>query len=150
MAGIVLQVVVLGAFGGMAGDYLVRVGKYFRAGGGAGGSGEENEAGAALWVDKKFRAFVWAMGLAYAALLIRCIYRVAEMAGGWGNHIMQDEPSFVVLESFMVVIACALLAVFAPGIFFPQMSHAFRAPPAEEEKSPQTESDSAGLEMQPV
>ena len=24
--------------------------------------------------------------------------RIAEMAGGWGNHIMQDEPSFVVLE----------------------------------------------------
>jgi hypothetical protein len=23
---------------------------------------------------------------------------VAEMAGGWGNHIMQDEPSFIVLE----------------------------------------------------
>jgi len=23
---------------------------------------------------------------------------IAEMAGGWGNHIMQDEPSFIVLE----------------------------------------------------
>ena len=23
---------------------------------------------------------------------------IAEMAGGWGNPIMQDEPSFIVLE----------------------------------------------------
>ncbi|KAK3303032.1 RTA1 like protein [Chaetomium strumarium] len=151
MAGIVLQVVVLGFFGAMAADYLVRVGRYFRgSGGGNNNVAPEHQAGAALWADKKFRAFLWAMALAYVALLIRCIYRIAEMAGGWGNHIMQDEPSFVVLESFMVLIACLLLAVFAPGIFFPQMSHSFRRAAGEqeeEEKRPQTESDEAGLEM---
>jgi hypothetical protein len=143
MAGIVLQVVVLGAFGLLAGDYLFRAARYFRGGAVA----SEYQSGAALWAEKKFRMFVWAMGIAYAALLIRCIYRVAEMAGGWGNHIMQDEPSFVVLESFMVLIACALLAVFAPGVFFPQMSHSFTPV---EEKPPQTESDSAGFEMERV
>lgn len=26
------------------------------------------------------------------------VNRIAEMAGGWGNKIMQDEPSFIVLE----------------------------------------------------
>ncbi len=145
MAGIVLQVVVLAAFGSMAGDYLFRAGRYFRSGNVA----AEHQSGAALWVDKKFRMFVWAMAVAYAGLLIRCIYRIAEMAGGWGNHIMQDEPSFVVLESFMVLIACALLAGFAPGVFFPQMSHSF-VKPVEEEKQPQTESDSAGFEMERV
>ncbi|KAK0671550.1 RTA1 like protein-domain-containing protein [Cercophora samala] len=115
MAGIVLQVVVLGAFGGLAGDYLVRVKKVFNQNPGMEGS--------ALWKDGKFRAFLWAMGGAYAALMIRCIYRIAEMAGGWGNHIMQHESSFVVLESFMVLIACGLLACAAPGFFFPEMSH---------------------------
>ncbi|KAL2126450.1 hypothetical protein VTI74DRAFT_883 [Chaetomium olivicolor] len=144
MAGIVLQVVVLGAFGLLAGDYLFRAGRYFKRG----AVEPEYRQGAALWVDKKFRMFIWAMGVAYAALLIRCIYRIAEMAGGWGNHIMQDEPSFVVLESFMVLIACALLAVFAPGIFFPQMSNKFEG--GEDEKGPQTESDSAGFEMERV
>ncbi|KAK3989109.1 sphingoid long-chain base transporter RSB1 [Cladorrhinum sp. PSN332] len=119
MAGIVLQVIVLLAFGLASGDYLIRAKKYFNSG----NVSAEHEAGARLWKDKKFRAFEYAMGGAYAALLIRCIYRIAEMAGGWGNHIMQDEPSFVVLESFMVLIASVLLAVFAPGIFFPQMSH---------------------------
>lgn len=70
------------------------------------------------------------MAGAYAVLLIRCIYRIAEMAGGWGNEIMQDEPSFVVLESFMVLIACVLFTAFAPGIFFPWMSHSDKVNPS--------------------
>lgn len=146
MAGIVLQVIVLAAFGAMAGDYFFRAGRYFRSGTVA----PEHQGGAALLADKKFRTFVWAMVVAYAGLLIRCIYRIAEMAGGWGNHIMQDEPSFVVLESFMVLIACVLLAVFAPGIFFPQMSHKFAALEGEKRPQTQTESDSAGFEMERV
>ena len=146
MAGIVLQGIVLAAFGTLTGDYLFRVGRYFKSG----SVDPEYRAGAALLADKKFRLFLWAMGVAYASLLIRCIYRIAEMAGGWGNHIMQDEPSFVVLESFMVLIACAMLAAFPPGVFFPQMSHSFV--PRDEEKQPQTqtESDSAGFEMERV
>lgn len=139
MAGIVLQVVVLGAFGAMSGDYLFRVGRYFKSGAVA----SEHQSGAALWASKNFRIFLWAIVVAYAGLLIRCIYRIAEMAGGWGNYIMQDEPSFVVLESFMVLISCLLLAGFAPGVFFPQMSHKFVALD-EEKRAPQTESDSAG------
>lgn len=54
------------------------------------------------------------------------------MAGGWGNYIMQDQPSFVVLDSFMMVINVFLLACFPPGIFFPQMANARKAAPAEE------------------
>lgn len=44
------------------------------------------------------------------------------MAGGWGNEIMQDEPSFAVLDSFMMLICVYLLSCFPPGIFFPQMA----------------------------
>lgn len=151
MAGIVLQVIVLGSFGALAGDYLLRAGRYFRRGGGGGGgsSGVEaqHRAGAALWADRRFRAFVCAMAAAYTLLFVRCVYRIAEMAGGWGNRIMQDEPSFIVLESFMVLPACLLLAAFAPGIFFPYMSHAFRPAEVDEKRGPQTESDdSVGFE----
>ncbi|KXX74110.1 Sphingoid long-chain base transporter RSB1 [Madurella mycetomatis] len=138
MAGIVLQVVVLGAFGGLTGDYLFRAARYF----GSGNVAAEHLDGAALWVDRRFRTFVYAMGVAYATLMIRCIYRIAEMAGGWGNHIMQDEPSFVVLESFMVLIASVVLAVFAPGIFFPQMSHSVDDASAEKQDARMTDSDS--------
>jgi len=39
---------------------------------------------------------------------------IAEMAGGWGNKIMQDEPSFIVLEGLWVVPA----SPFPPGVDF--------------------------------
>ena len=110
----------------------------------------EASGAAALWRDGRFRMFLYAMTGAYALLLIRCIYRIAEMAGGWGNHIMQDEPSFIVLESFMVMIACVLLAAFAPGIFFPQMSHSpsVRAGGVAGDKHHQhTDSEVSGNEM---
>lgn len=41
------------------------------------------------------------------------------MAGGWGNYIMQDQPSFTVLDSFMMLINVYLLACFPPGLLFP-------------------------------
>lgn len=43
------------------------------------------------------------------------------MAGGWGNYIMQDQPSFTVLDSFMMLINVYLLACFPPGLLFPRM-----------------------------
>lgn len=43
------------------------------------------------------------------------------MAGGWGNHIMQDEISFYILDPTLVLICAALLTAFHPGIFFPRM-----------------------------
>jgi hypothetical protein len=46
---------------------------------------------------------------------------IAEMAGGWGNEIMQDQASFLVLDSTLVFVASFLLTVFHPGIFFPAM-----------------------------
>lgn len=52
---------------------------------------------------------------------------VAEMAGGWGNYIMQDQPSFTVLDSFMMLICVYLLSCFPPGIYFPQMARGSKA-----------------------
>ncbi|KFA76119.1 hypothetical protein S40288_00383 [Stachybotrys chartarum IBT 40288] len=124
IAGIVLQVVVLFAFGVMAADYYFRVRKYFK-------TPDADPASLALWNDRKFRSFVYAVSGAYVSILIRCIYRIIEMAGGWGNHIMQDEPSFLVLDSTLMLVATFLLTAFHPGIFFPQMSKANRAPAVE-------------------
>ncbi|KAK4175924.1 RTA1 like protein-domain-containing protein [Triangularia setosa] len=115
IAGIVLQVVVLGGFGGVGGEYLLRVKKWIT-------SGEAGAHAVELWEDKRFRRFGYAVSGAYMAILLRCIYRIAEMAGGWGNHIMQDEWSFVVLEGIMVLVACLQLAFFPPGMLFPQMA----------------------------
>ncbi|KAL1839223.1 hypothetical protein VTJ49DRAFT_1741 [Mycothermus thermophilus] len=140
MAGVSLQVVVLAAFGLLGGDYLWRARSHFKNGG-----SDSSPSGATLFTDKKFRLFLIAVTGAYAAILIRCIYRIAEMAGGWGNPIMQHESSFVVLESFMLLVACVLLSAFAPGLFFPQMATSKREE-GETEKRVAGESDSAGVE----
>lgn len=99
IAGIVLQVVVLAAFGALSADYLVRVRRWLAAPDSVpAGQGGDVDAARALWSDGRFRRFLYAVSGAYICILIRCIYRIAEMSGGWGSTIMRDEPSFIVLE----------------------------------------------------
>ncbi|KAL5118721.1 hypothetical protein ACEQ8H_003398 [Pleosporales sp. CAS-2024a] len=75
-----------------------------------------------LW---KVKTFGWAVIVAYFTVLIRCIYRLPEMAGGWGNSLMRDEREFLLLDGMMLAIACTLLTVFHPAFFFPPFA-AFR------------------------
>ena len=46
----------------------------------------------------KIKLFALAVGLAYITVLIRCIYRLPEMAGGWGNPLMRNEKEFLLLD----------------------------------------------------
>ncbi|KAL6872789.1 RTA1 like domain-containing protein [Trichoderma novae-zelandiae] len=115
IAGVALQVVVLVAFGVLSADYLVRVRKYMARPEAKGTEGWK------LWHDADFNKFRYAISGAFVVILIRCIYRIAEMAGGWGNKIMQDQTSFLVLDSSLIFIATFLLTFFHPGIFFPAM-----------------------------
>ncbi|KAI2618739.1 RTA1-domain-containing protein [Hypoxylon sp. NC1633] len=115
IAGIALQSAVLAFFGLVCVDYYRRVRRWVRA-------GDVTTDVLATWNDRRFRLFVYAVAGAYVGILIRCIYRIAEMAGGWGNYIMQDEPSFVVLEGFCIVIPVILLTAFPPGFLFPAMA----------------------------
>ncbi|KAG5292804.1 parasitic phase-specific protein PSP-1 [Histoplasma ohiense] len=114
MAGIGLQVGVLSLFGIVALDYYWRVSCYHRTSVSTDG---EREA----WRDGKFRNFAGAVSIAYLTIYARCVYRIAEMAGGWGNPIMRHEPSFIVMESVMILIAAAFLSCFPAGILFPRM-----------------------------
>lgn len=69
----------------------------------------------------RFRIFCWAIGFATLAILIRCIYRLPEMAGGWGNPRMREEPTFLVLDGMMIALASIALTVAHPGYMFPPM-----------------------------
>jgi hypothetical protein len=69
IAGIVLQVVVLAAFGFLSGDYLWRVRRWLKTG------GEDTERALVVWKNKRFRLFVCGITIAYVCILIRCIYR---------------------------------------------------------------------------
>jgi len=125
ITGIALQAALLGAFGVLCTDYFLRCRKWIVAH--QNDNSAESQARLAAWKDTKFRMFVYAVLGAYAFILVRCIYRIAEMAGGWGNHIMQDEPSFIALEGCCILIAVALLTVFPPGFLFPAMAERERA-----------------------
>ncbi|KAF4629707.1 hypothetical protein G7Y89_g8438 [Cudoniella acicularis] len=69
----------------------------------------------------RFRIFCWAIGFAFLTILIRCIYRIPEMAGGWGNPRMRDENVFLGLDGTMVALASIAFTVAHPGFMFPPM-----------------------------
>ena len=69
----------------------------------------------------RFRIFCFAIGFAFLTILIRCLYRIPEMAGGWGNPRMRDEPVFLTLDGGMVALASIAFTVAHPGFMFPPM-----------------------------
>jgi len=75
-----------------------------------------------LW---KVKVFAIVVAVAFVTVLIRCIYRLPEMAGGWGNALMRNEQEFLLLDGMMLAIACVALTVFHPAYFFPPFA-AFR------------------------
>ncbi|CAI7617860.1 unnamed protein product [Penicillium pancosmium] len=63
---------------------------------------------------------------AYFTVIIRCIYRIPEMAGGWGNPLMQKESEFLVLDGMMIALACLSFTLFHPGFFLPSMRTGYK------------------------
>ncbi|KAL1964109.1 hypothetical protein VTN77DRAFT_7527 [Rasamsonia byssochlamydoides] len=116
IAGIVLQVVNLAVFGLLSLDFFWHARRHFS-------SGDHSSPEAKVWHSKRFRIFCTAVACAYTGILIRCIYRIAEMSGGWGNPIMRNEVLFIVLEGVMVLYPAFILTIFAPGFFFPEMAN---------------------------
>lgn len=86
---------------------------------------------------RNFRVFCWTLALAYIAIIIRCIYRIPEMASGWGSELMQDEITFLTLDGMMIALAILCMTFVHPGVFFPFM----RKGPAA------IQNDASGVEM---
>lgn len=72
--------------------------------------------------DPKFKIFMAAYLLAFVTILIRCIYRIAEMASGWRSSLMKNQTLFIVLESVMLSIATLCQTIFHPGFCFPAIA----------------------------
>ncbi|CZT24618.1 uncharacterized protein RCC_10343 [Ramularia collo-cygni] len=71
---------------------------------------------------RRFQIFVAAEIFAFAAILTRCIYRLPEFAGGWGNPLMREETEFLILDGAMVALGVITFTLFHPGFWFPPMS----------------------------
>jgi len=89
IAGIVWQVATLIAFAGLVIHYVVRT---------SGAWDVVDDEAKRLFQRVRFRGFVGAVGVAFVTVFCRCIYRIAEMVGGWANPIMRDEVGFDIME----------------------------------------------------
>lgn len=83
------QVITLVIFGALAAEVAYRVDQHAKRG---------LLAHQTLHALRGMRGPVVALVVAYMAILIWCVYRIAEMAGGWRNPIMQNQWLFVVLD----------------------------------------------------
>ncbi|KAF7563969.1 hypothetical protein G7046_g142 [Stylonectria norvegica] len=71
-----------------------------------------------LQSSRKFRRFLICLGAATLCILIRTIFRVAELSQGFDSKLANDEVSFMILEGAMIVIASICLALGHPGVAF--------------------------------
>ncbi|KAK7755500.1 hypothetical protein SLS62_002432 [Diatrype stigma] len=115
IAGIAFQVATMLACGLLAAEFIVKLVRHRRASNIRAVSAQEKSG------DVKAQTFQFAVMFAYLLILIRCIYRIPEMAGGWGNPRMRNEQDFLILDGLMIVLASAALTLFHPGFFYPQM-----------------------------
>ncbi|KAJ5983217.1 hypothetical protein N7481_005316 [Penicillium waksmanii] len=113
LAGIVWQVATLTVFGILSVQFFLRVKKAPKY--------QLSVDAQKLWKSRKFWFFCWGIVVAFTTTYIRCVYRIAEMAGGWRNSIMQDETGFIVCESIMCVLSVVALCIAHPGFCLEQM-----------------------------
>lgn len=109
VAGLAVQVVSLVVFIALCFEYFLRVRKY---------RGELNPNYTVLRESGRFKGFLWALAAAVLFLFIRAVYRVAELSGGFGGKLAQEQVLFMVLDGAMVLLACITLTVFHPGPAF--------------------------------
>ncbi|KAF2152230.1 RTA1-domain-containing protein [Myriangium duriaei CBS 260.36] len=65
--------------------------------------------------------FFWfppAIMLATVAIFVRCCFRVAELKGGFGGGLANNQAMFMVFEGPMIMIALIILTIFHPGTCF--------------------------------
>jgi hypothetical protein len=93
ITGISWQVLTLLIFSATTADYAVRRFKSSRPRG---------PSAQSLLHDRSFRIFSVAQVIAFICIFIRCVYRIAEMSGGWRNPIMQNQGLFIGLDGASV------------------------------------------------
>lgn len=91
ITGISWQVLTLLLFGTATIDYTVR---RFHS------SSPLSPSAQSLLRSTRFRIFIAAATIAFFAIFIRCVYRIAEMSRGWRNPVMQRQSLFIGAESW--------------------------------------------------
>ncbi|KAJ5174206.1 uncharacterized protein N7482_000083 [Penicillium canariense] len=117
ITGIAFQVATMAVCGLLGLHFFWRV---FRSGNGLVGEKSLDDPTPAI-PPQRMRLVIVAEIVAYLTILIRCIYRIPEMAGGWGSALMQMEDEFLVLDGMMIALACLSFTLVHPGLSIPSM-----------------------------
>ena len=116
IAGIAWQVITLLIFGFVATLYVLRRRRGLSSG------HQFTPIAQATFADIKFKLFAFGIVTAFIAVFLRCVYRIAEMSGGWANPIQRDEASYIAFEGALIAYATMVQTIFHPGYCFPQLT----------------------------
>lgn len=120
MAGLGFQVFSLVAFSALCLDFAWRVRKGHRAWRAASSIASTDPVAEdryrALRATLMFRGLVGALAAAVFLIIVRSAYRLAELQGGFHGKLANNEVVFMIIEGPMVILACAALVAFHPGL----------------------------------
>lgn len=70
----------------------------------------------ALRETRRFKCWLVAVGLAVVTILVRCIFRLAELSEGFKGELANNEALFLVLDSAMMMVCVSVLTAAHPGL----------------------------------
>ena len=115
IAGLVLQAISLAIFLTVVADFAWRCRK---------GVTSQSEQNRKTRSRTFFKAFMGGLVLATVLVLIRSIFRVAELWGGFNGPLWNNEIDFLILDGTMMASASILLTALHPGLAFRGQWHA--------------------------
>lgn len=70
--------------------------------------------------DRKVEILNAVIGVSTLFILVRCIYRIVEMAEGWLGHLATTPVYFNVLDGLMILFSIGIFIPFYPGRLLPK------------------------------
>lgn len=65
---------------------------------------------------RKFKLYVAAIIISDAAIIMRAVYRVIELAQGWRGHLITTEAYFYCLDTAPMIVCMAVWIIGHPGV----------------------------------
>jgi hypothetical protein len=68
-----------------------------------------------------FKLFLVGLSVATLCIFWRCVFRVAELSGGWDGELMGRQDLFIGFEGVMIVVASVVLNLVNPSFCFREL-----------------------------